>query len=291
MDARTDDDADGAPSVKRGGAGHRRSGWRNPCRAWHRSSLPGRVVASCLPIPADARPMVTAAGPASTRTATWKCCRGPLTGGCDGRRARRSIRRPPLSSHPASSMGPSGSMACPAGPDGCNVERSVGMAAEEARLRLALIGVVGSPSAGCSVDDARRAIVEATGVRAEDLSVKLHLENFLVIFSAYPQRDGRDTRGGGGTGGARIFVPCGGNGAPAPHRMVLGHAPVTTAAGVPTSDRLVAGQSEEHPMATVPWVVEPALSVEPTSAVGEPATKAVVPTKPVVPPEAISFEL
>jgi hypothetical protein len=61
--------------------------------------------------------------------------------------------------------------------------------------------------------------------------------------------------------------------------------------GVPTSDRLVAGQSEEHPMATVPWVVEPALSVEPTSAVGEPATKAVVPTKPVVPPEAISFEL
>ncbi|RLM93212.1 hypothetical protein C2845_PM08G27090 [Panicum miliaceum] len=90
---------------------------------------------------------------------------------------------------PAASTGPSGDP-CWMDPGCCYVDRSDVMVAEEARLRLALVGLVGNPSATFTVEDVWRAIAGATGLGCEAFCVKpFHPENFLVICSSQGARD------------------------------------------------------------------------------------------------------
>ncbi|RLN25217.1 hypothetical protein C2845_PM07G39880 [Panicum miliaceum] len=72
----------------------------------------------------------------------------------------------------------------------CYIQRTDAMAAEEARLRFAITAQAANASTEISINDAIRAICDATGLGAGDFSVRpFHPENFLVICNSQDARD------------------------------------------------------------------------------------------------------
>ncbi|CAL4910224.1 unnamed protein product [Urochloa decumbens] len=90
----------------------------------------------------------------------------------------------------ATSTVPAALPGAPSEPECCFVDRSPAMAAEEARLRLAIIATVGNASTEFSAADAKLAILTATAIRAEDITVKpFHPDHFLIECATQGARD------------------------------------------------------------------------------------------------------
>ncbi|CAL4938094.1 unnamed protein product [Urochloa decumbens] len=113
----------------------------------------------------------------------WERCDGPPTPAASAVPSRTPS--PPPAREPARliahSTVPDNSPQLQPEPECCYVERTTAMAAEESRLRFALLAVVGNASTEFTLTDATLAISMAAGVRGQDLVVKpFHPEHFFI---------------------------------------------------------------------------------------------------------------
>ncbi|CAO1948902.1 unnamed protein product [Urochloa humidicola] len=91
---------------------------------------------------------------------------------------------------PAASTVPLERPASPEEPECCYIDRSGAMAAEEERLRFALLAVVTNASGEFDADDAHRALAAVQAVTGDAFTVTpFHPEHFLVICSTADTRN------------------------------------------------------------------------------------------------------